>query len=707
MAQSYVISLCKTTYQNENMYEAAVEGLSRMQVYYGQEVEIHGNWWNFDIGGPQALNDTLILLEKRLKETKLGQELMSHYVAATAIYVPIPEEAARPDGLPPLPMTGANLMDTAIVCLIRGLLAENEIDIKRAANAAQAVLPYVTVGDGFYEDGSFIQHHHIPYAGGYGPDLIRSFENLVYLLDNTGYTVRNAKDFEHVFSWIQDAYLPLFKDGQIMDMVRGRKSSRWDDNAHRSGRRVLSTLLLLAEYAPLDIRRKIRREIKGILERDDVCRDVLWKDMSPYNAAMIKNLMDGDEIGNSQRVGHKTYGNMDRVVHHTETYSVGISMYSSRIGRFTCGNGENKKGHHTCAGMVYLYTDDAFQFGNGFWPTVDPMRLPGITTDHLYPTIQYWFDNRNTRDWVGGSQVNGLYGSVGMDVELVQSYYPEKSLVTAQPSDLTGKKSWFLFKDQIICLGTGICCSTSDHVETIVENRKIDGENQLFSEDGAIELTDNIPVIVQKEWFVLEGNQVGDHRSQSIGYYIPEKQEVSVLKETRTGSWYEINENGPLDPITNTYISIAFEHGKHPESASYTYILLPGKNEAEMEDYAKRFNIKILSNTEKLQAVFDECSGLCGMNFWNAGEIKGVEAQNPCSVTMQITQEGKMTIGISDPTHKQKQIVLLLDGILEADGKSESDIAVAVENGKTKIIVDTSKKDGVSHEVGFIIKQGR
>lgn len=38
------------------MITASADGeeLSRMKAYSGQGVEIHGNWWNFDIGSPQA-----------------------------------------------------------------------------------------------------------------------------------------------------------------------------------------------------------------------------------------------------------------------------------------------------------------------------------------------------------------------------------------------------------------------------------------------------------------------------------------------------------------------------------------------------------------------------------------------------------------------------------------------------------------------------
>lgn len=704
MAQAYCTEMCGETCGKEDLYQSVVEGLSRMRPYYRKGLGVRGNWWCFDIGGAHALNDTLLLLEDRLRETEEGRQLIRHYLEATAYYVAIPEEARTADPDHPLPMTGANLTDTAMVCLIRGLLSADLKDIENAANAAKTVLPYVTGGDGFYEDGSFIQHKVIPYAGGYGPDLIRSFENLVYLLNDTDETIKNAEGFDHVSGWIREAYLPLFKDGEIMDMVRGRKSSRFDDTAHRAGRNVLATLLLLAEYTTDCVRAEIRGEIKGLLKRDHVCRDILYKDLQAYQAEILKNLMDGEETASGQPVFYKNYGNMDRVVQHREKYSLGISMFSSRIGRFTFGNDENREGHHASDGMLYLYTDDAFQFGDGFWPTVDPMRLPGITSDHLRPTVKAWFDNRNTKDWVGGSQVGGLYGSAGMDMEMKQLQYPDGSIVKAEPSDLTGKKSWFVFEDTIICLGAGISCTKSDNVETIAENRKTDGTGRLLSPEGEIKLTEGVTACVRQPWLVLEDNRTGQHRSEPIGYYFPELPEVTVLKEKRTGAWSDINGSGPTELIQRNYISIAFRHGANPQNASYAYVLLPGKDAADMISYAKSKPVTIIANTGEIQAAEDKASGLCGMNFWSAGRVRGIEAKTPCSVTelmIRGKEDEKVLLGISDPTHKQDKITIILEGDYIPLGEQEPDIKVIHLDGKTEITADTGKKDGASHQVSL------
>lgn len=48
-------------------------------------------------------------------------------------------------------------------------------------------------------------------------------------------------------------------------------------------------------------------------------------------------------------------------------------------------------------------------------------------------------------------------------------------------STLSGKKSWFMFDDEIVALGAGITSTDNRKVETIVDNRKLkaSGDNVL------------------------------------------------------------------------------------------------------------------------------------------------------------------------------------------------------------------------------------
>lgn len=683
MALAYSIESCGECYQNPDLFQAIIRGLEGMCQYYNSKNPPLGNWYEFDIGGPRSLSETLILLYDDLNKTEEGKKLIDTCVESMRYYIPTPERGMTTYGdTPQMVMTGANLMDTSFVCCLRGIISESVTDVSNASNAAVTVFPYVTTGDGFYKDGSYIQHGCIPYAGGYGPDLIAAVEKLIYLLNDSQYTLVGKGEFENMTNWMLNSYLPLFRDGEIMDMVRGRKISRDNDTGHSVGRSVLATLTLLSDYVMDEgDQYTIKSMIKGNFERDTVCQDDIYRGMDIYRKEKVKSLMEDPDIEASQtEESIKTYGSMDRVVEHRQDYSVGLSMFSSRVGRFTYGNGENTKGYHLGDGMVYLYTDDILQYEDGFWPTVDFMRLPGITTDHTAGHVEDWKPYRNTKDWVGGSNVAGKYGSVGMDVELEPEY-----------SNLTGKKSWFLFDDEVICLGAGITGTTGTSPETIVENRRTDESPVVCVNGETIDLEEGVDKTLSAQWAVLHAND----STMPIGYYFPEETEVSLLKESRTGKWSDINNNGSKEKITRNYVSIAVPHGEKPENASYNYVILPGKDEAAVKEYAESKSTMILSNTDKIQAVADTESGLTGYNFWEAGTVDGVEAKQACSVTKQSAkgQNGEtVLLGISDPTQKQEHLTIVLDGIYECK-TVEPGIFVSADQANKKTIIEVQVKD--------------
>ena len=120
---------------------------------------------------------------------------------------------------------------------------------------------------------------------------------------------------------------------------------------------------------------------------------------------------------------------------------------------------ENILGWHTGDGMTYLYNGDLNQYSDAFWPTVDNYRLPGTTVLQQTPAAS---DKTSDRDWVGGVTLENLYGVSGMDFH-------------ATGYNLQAKKAWFLFDDEVVAMGAGIMSSDGKVVETIVENRKLNG----------------------------------------------------------------------------------------------------------------------------------------------------------------------------------------------------------------------------------------
>ncbi|MCB6144135.1 hypothetical protein LI288_14100, partial [Lachnospira pectinoschiza] len=139
----------------------------------------------------------------------------------------------------------------------------------------------------------------------------------------------------------------------------------------------------------------------------------------------------------------------------------------------------------TADGMFYLYNNDGVQFGNSYWPTVDPYRLPGTTVD----TVALQDENSSfttvtsPETWVGGAAAENQ-AVMGMALNKQGT----KNNGTVLPMNLRAKKSWFVLEDQTIALGAEISGDTTASIETVVDNRLLNTsyQYQIISNKGNI-----------------------------------------------------------------------------------------------------------------------------------------------------------------------------------------------------------------------------
>jgi len=673
-----------TLFRNENLKKDIIDAMDWMyeNVYnekYDVQNKLYGNWWHWQIGMPQKLANITILMYEELPETLIEKE-----TATLKQFNEDPSYAWKISGWGKMEMTSANLMDTALVSALRGVLAGDAQGLEMANRAVSTVLPYVESGDGFYKDGSCIQHSVLAYTGGYGATLLNGLEQIIFVTDDTPFAITDP-NISNVYEWIWEGYRPLFAYGAMMDMVGGRGIARPSRNDQSAGRGVLMPMIEIARTAPDNQREEMLSFIKGQVAAGISYSDKYFDGLTVNQIVSIKELISDQNIpGDREAAYTKVYGVMDKIVHHTEKFSLGISMYSRRTGSFEYGNGENLKGWHMSDGALYLYTGDQSQYAEDYWPTVDPHRLAGITTDHTEGTIPAsWTPHIGSKSWVGGSSLHGRYTAAGMDFEV-------------ENSTLNGKKSWFTFDDEIVALGAGISSEEDKETETIVENRKIrdDGANNLLI--GGRQVTDS-QTAEGVRWAHLEGN-AGD----AVGYYFPEPTDVSVVREERKGNWRDINTaiaSGSANDrtITKQYVSLAVNHGSAPLNEQYAYVLVPNVSAEQMERYSTEKPVEVLVNTDKVQAVKKRQLGMTGINFWEAGTVGKITAKQPVSV---ITAEnGKvLDVAIADPTQERETVTVIIEGNYEIQTK---DPAVTVHTGEksTEIIVDTTNARGASFEV--------
>lgn len=689
-----------TLYHNEDLKKEIIGALEWVYANLYNDTmdaqkDIYGNWWHWFIGVPKILCNIIILMYEELDQDLIDREaktLENFNWDPNERYVPISGELVK--------NAAGNLIDTSLVAALRGAIGEAGKPLDMAKEALSSCLGYVTSGNGYYTDGSYVDHTNLAYTGGYGFVLLSGIEKLLFLITDTPWKVEDKKLIS-IFEWILNGIRPLFAYGAAMDLASGRGVARPSTNDHVVGGNLLKPIVHLAQLAPVEMKNRIKSFAKtqitsGMQYNKD--KKEYFKGMLVADIVAMQDILGDDSLEEDWEVYHKNFGVMDKATYHGENFAVGISMYSNRIGNFEYGNCENRKGWHQSDGVLSLYNGDQTQYADAYWPTVDSHRLSGITTDHtpgFIPSDNTWGAHTSSKNWVGGSSVLGKFGSVGMDFE--------GELPTGEISSLKAKKSWFTFPNAVVALGAGIQSNENKETETIVENRKAreGAENTIWVDGKKMEFALNEKSELDANWILLEGNH---GEKQNIGYYFPEQTKVNVLKETRTGRWSEINgaviPESPIDvPAERSYISFAISHGTNPQGETYSYVLLPGRTLNEMEDFAENAQIKILANTENVQAVENMAYGVSGYNFWTAAEAEGLEvsAQTPASVTMA-KEEDIITLGISNPRQNGEEIVVTLQGTYELK-KSYETVSIENRDGKTIIQVEGSKDFGKTYQI--------
>ena len=364
-------------------------------------------------------------------------------------------------------------IDIALRSLVRAFVDKTTVSQRKTAQAefeklwkAQGdyhdYMPAIGKKEGLYEDGTFIQHIALPYIGGYGSEIIEASSKVSAILEGSGIGLPD-EIVESLYTWVTKAYFPTIYEGEMMMMYMGRGVKR---NPHDVARAIA---LNIAESADLLTDADQIRDIKGVCKRMLTDNGYYPDVYSGFDPILDKPRVDRLLGDVSVPVAGVTPFNVvmaagDRVIHNRPDFRFGISMSSSRIGKFESLNNENTRGWYLGEGMTYIYNStDRSQYVN-YFNLVNMQRLPGTTVDVLarsvLKTSNYGLFGIpvNAQDWTGGASLNGVYGVAGMHL-------------VSEVGSLEGRKSWFMFDNEVVALGAGISMTEERAAETVVENR--------------------------------------------------------------------------------------------------------------------------------------------------------------------------------------------------------------------------------------------
>ena len=320
----------------------------------------------------------------------------------------------------------------------------------------------------------------------------------------------------------------------------------------------------------------------------------------------------------------KNFFRSDYMVLRRPGFYASVKLCSNRVIGEELVNGENLCGRYLADGATFLY-----QTGTEYseiFPLWDWRRVPGVTCVTTGTTLAP--AGKMETDYAGGVS-DGTYGAEGLDY---------------RRDGVTGKKAWFFMDEGVACLGAGIT-GTTGAVQTSVDQRLADGP--AITLGGPME--PGIRPCKGVPW-LLNGN---------MGYLFPQPLDLWAGTQRQSGAWTNVFSSGSKSEISANIFSIWIEHPS--KDAHYAYIMLPATTVGNLQRYAASPPVEILSNTPETQAVRDEAAGVTEILFYKAGELKTatstIGADGPCAVIIR-----KETIYVADPTQKELQVTLTING---------------------------------------------
>ncbi|MEC3979330.1 polysaccharide lyase 8 family protein [Amycolatopsis sp. H20-H5] len=615
---------------------------------YNENVAEIGNWYTYEIGIPYYLLHTLVTVAEELDAADLAR-----YVKPIQRFVGDPNRRANNKALVE---TGANRADKALISIVAGALIGDTAYIATGIDAitdvagggAASVVAKLnkSASDGFHTDGSFLQHDSIPYSGHYGIVLLTALAGTIHVTAGTPYALP-AELKDKVYALVADTFAPFVFGGALMEPVRGRMLSRQGETAHDIGHQLTVATAVLARSAS----GQTKADLGGLVAKwiGEGKFAPLFKIPDPERFAPGPDLVAIPGVEFAQELlatkvrrtpvvaAHRVFGQQDRMVHITEDWSSSLGVSSTRISRYESVNSMNLHGWYTGDGVLYTFLPNALgHYTDAYWPTVDPLLLPGTTTK-TGPTGALGQVPLTTKAHTGGARWDARHGAYAMD------------FVSADGT-LTAKKSWFFTPSGIVCLGAGITDASGERIRTTIENRNLgEGGKGALLADGRRVAVDpgKVGSLRRARWL---------HLADVGGYVLLGDAEVTALREDRIGAWRDVdtgaNTKGTTVPCTRRYQKLVIEHGVRPSGATYAYAVLP--TASVLQTAASAWSWRVRSNTPVAQAVRLWDSTLLA-NFFAAGSVDELTVSGPASVALGRTRDG-WQVAVSDPTQQQASI---------------------------------------------------
>ncbi|MBD0735664.1 polysaccharide lyase family 8 super-sandwich domain-containing protein [Streptomyces sp. CBMA29] len=707
-----------------------VDGLAFLyDGYYGDQSKgYYGNWFNWEIGISTHVTKTLLLLQDALAAYR--PDLTAAFVAAMDAYL-----RNGKDGDVDLDSrfhTGANLADITTNRILQGAVLGDDARTSKAIADQLTVFatidPYAPrhgVTDGFYADGSFIQHASVAYTGSYGTGLLSRVVQTVRMLDGTSH-VQGDDLIGVVQGWIAEGFAPLIFEGWMAEIVKGRAISR-TTTGYADVATVVEAVTGICAYAGANDAAALAGYVRYVRQTSRAALDPVAF-VSPTTVVRYADILADTSAPAGDLVPaahHAALNSMDRTVHRRPGYAFALARSSARISKYEYMSGENLLPWFQGDGAHYLYLtgqDQTRAYGIDYLTVVSPYGLAGVTapveTRHSVPELYgtAWYDNpdlgftassesqntyvyfpRATNALSGGATL-GAYGTAAFVQSDDAAYAAMRAgllpddFVVYRNADAT--KSWFMLDDEIVVLAAGVGDGAGRAVTTTLDTRIADPAAPVTLtgrlRDGAPWSgtgtdTGTAPLAWLRYADAGQGTAVGyvfldgfeDRRQPDRGQ--PDRGQpdrgqpdrrhgrsgprTTVALDTVARSRRVVRTSNPDTTVTKQVFAVRVEQAAGAEPVSMAYALVPHATEARLRSYA-RGPLSVVANSTAAQAIRHRDLGLLAVNTFTEGphHADRLSVEGPASVLLREDRHGAVSLAVADPTTQRDRITLVLQG---------------------------------------------
>jgi chondroitin AC lyase len=425
-------------YQNPEAKRAASSALD----FWLAHDFISENWWWNEMGTPNLMVNTLLVLDPELTEKQRTEGLRIAGRANLEAF------GARP---------GGDLIQIAGMLGKQALFARDEQVLERVVKVMAEEIK-TTTGRGLKPDLSF--HHrtdNVISTLAYGTGYANSFAYWAVKIAGTRYTLP-----EEATKLLIDYFL----DGICQSMVYATYP---DLGAKNRGMTRKGALAPVGPELP-----------QHLLLAADYRKDELEEVVKVRKGEKAPAFTDTRFFWHSEYFTHQRPGYFASVRMHSER---GNNMEQPH-------NEEGLKNHHFADGSNFVYRTGQEYFN--IFPVWDWQKIPGTTVVQK-PELPHWNElaKKGRSAFVGGV-TDGAYGAAAMD--LVSVHDPLKA-----------RKAWFFFDREYVSLGAGISAEAADPVATTLNQCLLNQEVVVKQAKAAAALAKGDHTLAGVSWVAHNG----------------------------------------------------------------------------------------------------------------------------------------------------------------------------------------------------------